>query len=255
MEAQDFDRAKPFWRELLKGFTRPTSIGLAPLSERTNLSEPDPLNGYGFMEQSIPHEAAEDLRRLAKEHALTLNTLVQGAWALLLHRYSSEDDVVFGATRACRRSVLSGHTENLLGPILNTLPVRIQVEGSARLIPWLKRLRHQWLEMRLYENTPLSSVAAWSSGQKLFRSFCDFNSGSLTPALQAFGPDQQKCGLELYQRTPYPWSRSSRPCPTCICGWILTGKPSMTRQHAAWLAISAPCCRKWLRTRPQTGRF
>ena len=46
------------------------------------------------------------LETFAHENQLTLNTLIQGAWAFFLSRYAGEDDMVFGATRACRKSAL-----------------------------------------------------------------------------------------------------------------------------------------------------
>jgi non-ribosomal peptide synthetase component F len=41
------------------------------------------------------------LRDLAREEGLTLNAMMTGASAIPLHRYSSQEDVVFGAPRAC----------------------------------------------------------------------------------------------------------------------------------------------------------
>jgi len=56
------------------------------------------------------------------QHQLTLNTLVQGVWALLLSRYSSQKDVVFGATSSGRPVALVG-CEYMIGLFINTLPV------------------------------------------------------------------------------------------------------------------------------------
>ena len=62
---------------------------------------------------------------------VTLNTLLQTAWAILLQRYSQETDVVFGATRACRRSAFPDADE-MVGLFINTLPLRVRVEPDGR---------------------------------------------------------------------------------------------------------------------------
>jgi hypothetical protein len=80
-----------------------------------------------------PAGLANRMRALASRHQLTLNAIVQGAWALLLSRYCSETDVVFGATVAGRPPELAG-IESMLGAFINTVPIRAQC-GSRRQ-PW-----------------------------------------------------------------------------------------------------------------------
>jgi len=74
--------------------------------------------------------------RRQKKAWITLNALVMGAWAILLHRYSGEQDIVFGATRACRKSTVAG-AEDMIGLFINTLPVRLKLSSE--------RLRHSSL--------------------------------------------------------------------------------------------------------------
>ena len=66
------------------------------------------------------------LQTLARQHQLTLNTFVQGAWSLLLHRYSGEEDVLFGITVSGRPPDLAG-SEQMVGLFINTLPLRVAV--------------------------------------------------------------------------------------------------------------------------------
>ena len=117
--------------------------------------------GLGACEVRLSEARTRALRALAKEHGLTLNTLLQGAWALLLHRYTGEEDVVFGSTRACRRSALGG-ADDVVGLLINTLPIRVRIDPEAALVPWLRRLREQQVALRPYEHTPLVKVQAWS---------------------------------------------------------------------------------------------
>ncbi len=154
VQGQDLRRAEAHWRELLRGFASPTHIPVAPPSERRQ-------EGRGGRELRLSASATAALQGLAREHDITLNTALQGAWALLLSRYSGEEDVVFGAIRACRHSTAEG-AESMVGLLINTLPVRVRVPPQAGLLPWLKDLRAQHLAIRAFENTPLDRVQEWS---------------------------------------------------------------------------------------------
>ena len=120
-----------YWREMLRGFTAPTPLVVDGLPGCAKTP------GQADYERRLSRSATDALRAFAATNALTLNTVVQGAWALLLSRYSGEKDIVFGATRACRRSSVESATE-MVGLFINTLPVRTQPRDDLRLVPWLQ---------------------------------------------------------------------------------------------------------------------
>ncbi|KPC63683.1 hypothetical protein ADL35_47605, partial [Streptomyces sp. NRRL WC-3753] len=70
-------------------------------------------------------ERTEALTAFARRHGLTLNTVVQGAWAVLLSRLTGRDDVVFGSTVSGRPPEVPG-VETMVGLFINTLPVRVR---------------------------------------------------------------------------------------------------------------------------------
>jgi amino acid adenylation domain-containing protein len=133
------------------------------------------------------------MKGLARTHRVTLNTVVQGAWSILLSRYSGEQDVVFGAVLSGRPPDIPG-VESIVGLFVNTLPARMNVDGDAALIPWLQALQLDQATMRQYEYSSLMQVRAWSDvpgGQPLFHTALafqnylgDFPSGRVTPDLQ-----------------------------------------------------------------------
>ena len=90
-----------------------------------------------------------------------VNTIVQGAWALLLSRYSGEEDVVFGATVSGRPAELDG-VESMVGLFINTLPVHVRVSTKAEHVPWLRELQADQFEARRFEHTPLTQIHSWS---------------------------------------------------------------------------------------------
>jgi amino acid adenylation domain-containing protein len=200
---QDFALAENFWRSTLSGFTAPTPLTVDRV-HHLKFCEVD--SGYGLQEIRLSETVTSGLQSLAQQHQLTFNTLVQGAWALLLSRYSGEEDVVFGATRACRRSAVEG-AESMVGLFINTLPVRVRMSSEMPLIPWLKELRTQWIALRDYEHTPLVEIQGWSdipTGQQLFESILVFENYQLNSTLQAQGGNWENREFRLLERTNYP---------------------------------------------------
>ena len=157
LKRQDLAEAESFWRRSLRGFTVPTPLALA--------HAPSSANGNGQDDSEVQLELSLELtaalNSLAAQQQLTVNTLVQGGWALLLSRYSRERDVVYGATVSGRPAELAG-IENMIGLFINTLPVRVKVNGDELLTDWLKELQAQQVEARQYEFSPLVQVQGWS---------------------------------------------------------------------------------------------
>ena len=129
------------------------------------------------------------LGTVAGQYHLTLNTLVQGAWALLLSRCTGEDDVVFGVVRACRRSTVEG-AGSIVGLFVNTLPMRVRISGDQNMISWLQELRGQHVAVRDHEQTPLVHLMGWSDVQRgvpLFESMIVFDYARLNTRLREQG--------------------------------------------------------------------
>lgn len=182
LQKQDEGKAETFWRTTLRGFSAPTTIPVG--STRTGSSTVAPIDDVGPRALSAATTAA--LQTLARQYHLTINTVVQGAWALLLSRYSGETDVMFGATTAGRPVEMPGAAA-MIGLFINTLPVRVQCDPLATVGAWLHKLQQQQLELRQYEYSPLMQIQGWSEiarGQPLFESILVFENHSSTPPAQ-----------------------------------------------------------------------
>ncbi len=134
-------------------------------------------------------QLSEQIRRGAQRAQVTVNTMMQAAWAVLLHRYSGESDIVFGATRAGHVTDVPG-IETIVGLFINTLPMRVEVDDDAEIVAWLRALRAQQIALRPYEHTPLAAVQAWSGvapGTPLFESVVVYDHQSLDTRLQMPG--------------------------------------------------------------------
>lgn len=172
LQKQDLSEAEKFWRSALSGFKNPRLLQAAEKRDRVLKPHPERRDKTIHLSEEI----TQALKSTARGNQLTLNTMVQGAWAILLHYITSEQVVVFGSTVAGRPVDLSG-SQSMIGLFINTLPVRVNVFPDSELIPWLKQIQAQQIEINQYEYSPLVDVQKWSgvsAGQPLFESILVF---------------------------------------------------------------------------------
>lgn len=202
LKQQDVSQAETFWRQRLQGFTAPTPLGVKRSSSALSPQAED----YGEQSLHLSATTTSALQALARQQQVTLNTIVQGAWALLLSRYSGQDDVVFGIVVSGRPAELPG-VQAMIGPFINTLPMRVQLKPQMRLDQWLKELQAQQAEMRRYEYSPLMQVQSWSEvppGTPLFDSLFAFENYPVEAVLQEQNGDLRVSEVRFIERTNYP---------------------------------------------------
>ena len=170
--SQNLSEAEQFWRNNLAGF-----LAATPFRVDKKLEPSIKYNSsHQKQELKISPEITSKLQTFAKNHQFTINTLIQAAFALMLSRYSGEDDIVFGVTSSGRPSTLT-NSESMVGLFINTLPLRVQVDSKELLLPWLKKLQKQQIELQQYEYSPLLEIQRWSDiprGLPLFESIIVF---------------------------------------------------------------------------------
>lgn len=208
LQQQDLSQAEAFWRQTLQGVTSPTP--LTNLEVHSLSAQPEK-----YLEQSLKLSPATTttLKSWAKQHQLTLNTIVQGAWALLLSRYSGEDEVVYGVTVSGRPTDLPA-AESMVGIFINTLPLRVKLDPEMYLLPWLEQLQRQLLEIRQYEYSPLVEIQGWSEiprGLPLFESILVFENYPVDRALSDWQKNLEIETLCAVDHTNYPLTISVIP--------------------------------------------
>jgi len=219
LHRQDLTAAEAYWRQALRGFAEPTRLPL-----RAAVSAPaEDLRENPEQTLSLGTELTTALRGLAQRHGLTLNTVLQGAWALVLSRYCGRDDVVFGTTIAVRPPDLPGAQE-IVGLLINTLPVRVALPPAARLVACWQALQQQEGERRRYEYSPLVAVQGWSEvppDTPLFDTIMTFlNVPGIAAIAERDGALRVRDGQYRY-RTNYPVSVMVVPGAdlTVYCGY------------------------------------
>jgi amino acid adenylation domain-containing protein/non-ribosomal peptide synthase protein (TIGR01720 family) len=210
LRKQDVELAESFWRERLAGFASATALEIGRTASSDMVSPADFCAHQVRLDRSL----TAALESLARNHQVTLNTLLQGAWALLLGRYSGSADVVFGSTVSGRSAPVSG-VESMVGMLINTLPTRVQLSPSERLIPWLQSLQSQQIQAREFEHSALSDIQRWSDvprGLPLFETLFVFENypidRSLSKHLERRLPIRE---LEFAEQTHYPLTLTIDP--------------------------------------------
>jgi len=183
LQEQNLSKAKTFWSKQLQGFTTPTPFQV------DKIPSSDVPKKYLKQSFGLSQAITEQLQSLAHQHHLTLNTFVQGAWALLLSHYSGNNDIVFGAIVSGRPTDLAG-VESMIGLFINSLPVRVIVAPELLLLSWLKNLHQKQIEREAYSYTPLVEIqnsSELSSDIPLFESLLIFENYPMNQSLNEKG--------------------------------------------------------------------
>ncbi|MEP6915792.1 MAG: condensation domain-containing protein, partial [Acidobacteriota bacterium] len=170
LQQQDARAAEAHWRAALAGFAAPTPLSV------DRLAAGDGAEAYGRGKIRLPAETTAALQALGRDQRLTLSTIFQGAWALLLARYSGESDVVFGSVVSGREVDFAG-VESLVGLCVNTLPLRARLNQDEPAAAWLRGLQSAHALTRQFEYCSLVDIQRWSEvprGTRLFESIFVF---------------------------------------------------------------------------------
>ncbi|MFG2092754.1 amino acid adenylation domain-containing protein [Streptomyces sp. NPDC048612] len=165
LAAQDDAGCERAWREALAGLPGPSLVapadpGRAPVApERVAASFPEGFGG--------------DLERFARQRGLTVNTLVQGAWAVVLGRLTGRDDVVFGTLVSGRPPEVAG-IESMVGMFINTVPVRVRLAPDAPVADHLARLQDEQTVLLTRHHLGLARIQRLAGDGDLFDTFLVF---------------------------------------------------------------------------------
>ncbi|MET8091479.1 amino acid adenylation domain-containing protein [Micromonospora sp. NPDC005220] len=159
LAAQDRDASENAWRAALAGLDEATHLVPDPQTHAT--AAPARLH------TAVPAELSAALTAVAREYGLTVNTLVQGAWGLLLSVLTGRTDVVFGATVSGRPPELPG-VESMIGLFINTLPVRMEIDHGASLAGLFQRLQERQSGLMAHQYLGLADVQRLAGSGELF---------------------------------------------------------------------------------------
>ncbi|MEZ7003785.1 amino acid adenylation domain-containing protein [Streptomyces sp. AD55] len=149
LAGQDHDAARRHWHAALAGVPGPTYLW--PAASGRVPTEPASLPLL------LTEPETSTLTAFTAAHDVTVNTLVQAAWAVLIGELTGRDDVVFGATVSTRPAGLPG-VESVVGPFLNTLPVRVTLRPEESVVAFLRRLQDEQTRLREFGHVGLGEA-------------------------------------------------------------------------------------------------
>ncbi|MEU9305757.1 amino acid adenylation domain-containing protein [Streptomyces sp. NPDC048269] len=173
LSRQDREAAGTAWRTVLSGLTEPTLLAV-----------PDPARAPLSGEQTrvvLDREETEALAAWARGRGVTVNTVVQAAWALVLSRLTGRDDVVFGGTVSGRPPQIPG-VESMVGLFINTLPVRVTLDPAETLGALLDRLQEQQTGLMDHQHLGLNDIQRATGIGELFDTLVIFENYPLDAA-------------------------------------------------------------------------
>ncbi|WP_137874239.1 non-ribosomal peptide synthetase, partial [Rhodococcus sp. Q] len=135
LAGHDPEASTGVWRDLFADVGEPTL--LAP----TAPGDPTPAGSHEYA-TTLPTDAADRVRALARAHGVTVNTVVQAAWGFVLGALTGRSDVVFGATVSGRPPQIPG-IEAMVGLFITTIPVRVTLDPAETLAGLLERVQSE----------------------------------------------------------------------------------------------------------------
>ncbi len=152
---QDKEQAEQYWATYLQGFQAETG---PPYSDLKHSGEVDPA----LHQFSLGVGVSASLAQLAKTRRITVNSLFQTAWGVLLQKYNNTDDVVFGSVVSGRPPDLPG-VEQMVGLFINTQPMRIACNPEERFIDVAARVQERAVAAMAYDYHPLFAIQSASA--------------------------------------------------------------------------------------------
>lgn len=197
LRKQDLSAAESFWRRELEGYDAPVPLPFERRAAQAGMC-------VRTLRREFPAEIASEAAPFAARCRVSLNTLIEGAWALTLGRYTGAGRVVWGRAVLGRPPELAG-AEAIPGLFINTVPVVAALDRAAPVREWLRSFQERQNEARAFEYAPLSSVQGWSGvprGEALFDVllvFLQLHQDSAAPDFAGLGVRN----VEWFEQTSY----------------------------------------------------
>ena len=200
---QGVSESLPFYRELLAGKQVST-----PLPGVQSSAQLVPDTGYGRKSLEVSNRVLMQLQELAQRTGTTMGVALQAALALLLSRFTGDQDVLFGTVRSLRRDALNGDAENITGLLINTLPVRAQLNDDCSVAELLVQLQAQNRALRAHSHVSLIDIQGESEiprGRPLFETLLMFDNQEINRTLRESGDSRWSASqVAVYEQPSLP---------------------------------------------------
>lgn len=149
----DKDKALAHWKEYLRFIEQRTLLPFISTTPERNKG----IGSYASSALSMEEKVTAQITRFTQHHRITVNTLMQGVWSYLLHRYTNNDWTVYGV-------IVSGRPDDLadvgkrVGMFINALPLCAHYRKEQPVVEWLQGIQRDQIASRSYQYVPLSEI-------------------------------------------------------------------------------------------------
>ncbi|MCP4216968.1 MAG: amino acid adenylation domain-containing protein, partial [bacterium] len=218
LEKQDMEEAGSYWKKMLEGSEaggRISAFAVPP--EKRELEFIPEHTSF-----QVPEALTQRLQALSTHTNVTVNTLFQALWGIVLHRYSHIDDIVFGSVVSGRSARLEG-IEKMVGLFINTIPVHIRCSDHESFLQLIKTLQENSLASAQYEYYPLARIQSDSPmGQDLLDHIMVFENYPMEKEIEQIGDGNLGFSIgevDFFEQTNYDFSFTIFPGDTLTVQW------------------------------------
>jgi non-ribosomal peptide synthase protein (TIGR01720 family) len=156
IQSRQWAETEDFWRGMMSGVIEPTPLLVETVA-------PPPIAGRRHQQWSLTLDPllTSNLVQMARQLQITSNAIIQATWALVLAGCSGRSDVVFGVSFSGRPADLQG-AEDIVGPFVNNLPVRVRLNESLSVRGFLQQIHNQSLRLTEHQFAPLARIQSWT---------------------------------------------------------------------------------------------
>ncbi|MCP5054367.1 MAG: hypothetical protein GY940_44785 [bacterium] len=191
LEKQDKEASAGYWANYLDSYQELTGV------PRFNADHPHTPGNHDKKEQVellVDRETTHRLNECAGRNQVTLNTVFQAAWGIILGKYNRREDILFGAVVSGRPAVLEG-VDSMVGLFINTVPVRIRFEDNPPFNRLLPRVREGAVAGEMHHHYPLADIQARSMlKQNLLDHILVFENYPVAKQIEGVGRDRDNNG-------------------------------------------------------------
>ncbi|MBC9909502.1 non-ribosomal peptide synthase/polyketide synthase [Chitinophaga varians] len=200
LEKRDDEKEEQYWRRYMEGVEDATLLPFV----RSGTERTREAGLYKDHILRLDETQTTKINAFAHQQHVTVNTLMQGVWALLLHHYTGQQHVTYGVTVSGRPEDLSG-VEQRVGMYINTIPLHAEVATDKTLGAWLQELQSGQLQSREYQHTGLDTIQHWCGiAGDLFDTLLVFENYPVSKVIEAQSWQLQIENVAVQEKTNYP---------------------------------------------------
>ncbi|AOM78758.1 hybrid non-ribosomal peptide synthetase/type I polyketide synthase [Pedobacter steynii] len=208
IDSRDKEEAANYWKNYLLFYEVPVSLPKKRKAHTAYFLQPE----FSASSLIIDRGRTQAVNKLSRTYGITVNSIIQAVWALLLSKYNNTNDVVFGSVVSGRPAEIE-NVERMVGLFINTVPVRITYEASDTIAELLKSVQSQALEAGSYHYHPLAEIQALTEpGRDLFDHIMVFENYPLSERLEGHIPEEDISddieidNVRMFEQTNYDLS-------------------------------------------------